>query len=195
MKKRPNYFSYTKAIIGTIVVAFLFFVLGVLLYFWLDKNHQSDKNEIVVIYSAVVGGLCTLFGVILTIIFTVSDRAKDFKYSHMPQFYIPNQFDIAKANRVFVINSKLIGEEIPNCIFYFQNTDKVEFIINSVLCKGELLACNPHFINKNELFCVGFVFKDAINSLVLNTEGLDGVKYGCKVDLNKRCVIIEEDKK
>lgn len=195
MKKRPNYFSYTKAILGTIVVATVFFLLGVLLYFWLDKHYQSDKNEIIAIYAAVVGGLCTLFGVILTIIFTASDRAKDFKYNHMPQFYVPNQFDIALANRVYVANTKLVGEEIPNCIYYFQNTDKVEFVIDSVLCNSDLLECNPHFINKSELFCISFVYKDAVNSLSLNVEGLDGVKYVCKIDLNKRCVLIEEDRK
>ena len=185
---------YAKIILGIFGICGIFFLIGVIIYFLLDKHYPSGKNEIIVIYSSVVGGLCTLFGVILTIVSSSSIHAKDHKYSHEPRFFMPSAFDIGKANRINAYNETGDISAIPNHIFYFQNTDKVEFKLVAICYNNARYKCNPYFVNKNELFSICFHCKGKTNNLYLNIEGLDGTSYIGKVDLAKKYIIVEENK-
>lgn len=188
-KNNRNYFANTKTIIIIILVAFVLLVIGLVLYFWLDKKYPTNRDGIVTIYAAIAGGLCTLFGVLFTIMSNEATRREDIKESNKPEFCMPNIYDIAKANR-FLIQFEA-EPRIPNHFLYFKNTDKTEFSLIELKTNNRVATCNNHFVEKNSLFCVSFYFSETIETIILKIQALDGSIYNYSIDEKNKTLIIQ----
>ena len=183
-----------------IIVIFLFaictllIVIGLVLYNSIFKEYEEDyRNSFVTIYSGVVGGFCTLYGVLLTLEKGRKVKAKDEKKKNTPEFYQPARYDISKAQYFHYSLDEDNRFRISNNHIYLQNTNKIEFIINkiTIVSEGKTYAFTgeKHYIDTGKLFCICFYCVKRIEKVKIEIISLDKNIYLYDLDLiQKTCV-------
>ena len=185
--------AFTKIVLLLLALCACFFVAGVGLSFSLVNYDQTIRNHIITLYSASVGSFLALLGVFLTIISGKGTEAEKRMLSYIPEFFLPDRYDLAKATNYHIGPEAEAYLVIPNYKVYVQNTDKTEFIIERVIVSsGEnetLLTDSVNFyINKGSLFCLSFFVKEKANIVIIETKSIDEQAYCYMVDLNKRII-------
>ena len=200
LKRKKKYMKIVRFknwLIPTLIAVALLAV-GVGLYFAIKRVSKDDVNGIIAIYAGVSGGLCTLIGVIITILSNEKMDKEKLRESFKPDFYMPSDCNRSKADRYTIFKkgtSQRDNSPILNKNLYFKNTDKTPFEIKELKCDDDIFDCKSICIDKNCLFCISFNYfspvKKGIEILVISR---DGNEYVFLVDEDKRNVFLKGDK-
>ena len=170
-----------------------FFTVGVGISISLKKCNQTLRNNIITVYSGSVGGFLALLGVFLTIIAGKGTEMEKRKLSHIPEFFLPNKYDLAKATNYKIGSNDTQSIIIPNWMVCVQNTDKTEFFIEEVVVysgenKSLITDSFVHYINKEALFCLSFYCEEKAHKIILKTKSIDDYFYSFEIDLDKQII-------
>ena len=147
-KAYPNFL-----IVGDFVLSFLLMIL--LIY---KIPNESLQIIVTTLVSALIGGLLTLLGVIMTIKKSDKDRKEERLSQIKPFFYYtpyfdgPDYYNGKKSNHDKRFQ---IGNEHTHGIMLgrFVNSDKVEFLLKSILIGDKEILCSfDPAVSKGELF-------------------------------------------
>ena len=164
-----------KIVVLILLLCACFGAIGVILSWQLRNCDVTFRNNVITIYSVFVSGFLTLFGVILSIISAKATDIDKRKFSHEPEFYLPRQYDIAKAMNYRLSSDGHSSIDIPNNRIFFQNTDKTGFIIEEVTVFGKdnnelIKETSNQFIDKRLLFFISFYCEEIVKKIFIKTN-------------------------
>lgn len=190
-QKKRNKYKTACFIFLFLLLTVCFFAIGVVIIESTKECEDIFRQNIIVVYSAALGSFITLFGVFLTIVAGKKAEKERRKLSHIPEFFLPDNYDLAKTV-YFCIGADSDNMVIPNHRIYIQNTDKTDFIVNEVVAiAGEQLIHvdnNNHYIDKRMLFCLSFYNKNTIDKLIIKTNSIDDEEYHYEIDLTNKTI-------
>ena len=199
-KKKLNPGIKTALVILLVVVVSIVFIY---LASWSGieyaKSYQDEKAQgyFVSIWSAVLGGFCTLAGVVITIIVSFEDKKRKTKEDNKPELFAPGRYDAKEAVRVFMTDGGQ-NKTSANCRAFLKNSDKAPVIIESINVNGTVyLPKTVFYIEKENLFCIAFYLAN-YNGWIgekyrLIVRSVDNHKYLYTVTVKNRNTWIEED--
>ena len=196
MAKRKKSSSNTKQLWGIVILLFLLsgslIVIGMMLYSALIIDYEDEFcQSFATIYAGTCGGFCAMLIGILTILSTAAAKKRELIKQHIPEFYMPLKYDIAHADFVRFKSKTEKGKIIK---FYFQNTDKVAFTIDSVKLYNENKECSEfsdgqkYYVNKGKLFCAKFCFEGCAKEAEFFVRSIDNISYRFKANLDARVI-------
>jgi hypothetical protein len=191
---RNNKLSYPSVfIVGDFVLSILLIIL--MIYKIPDRSLQTIVLSLV---AALIGGLLTLTGVMLTIRKSDKDREIERRNQAKPFFYYTPYFGGPEYhNNIKTCHDKQFVKGIKknNSVFLgrFVNSDKVEFLIKSIIINNEECECDfDPAVSKGELFEIVLFTENEIerpNDYTLKIEDIDQrirlVKISIEYDENE----------
>lgn len=173
-------------LVGDFILSFL--LLIIIIY---KIEDQTLQTIVIALSSALVGGLLTLLGVIMTINKSDRDRKEEKLNQNKPFFYYtPYYKGPYHGSNNKNPNYKFFGKETKKqqMLGRFYNSDKVEFLIESVSFNGKTVECTfDPVVSKGELFLLYLYLDETdkkIVSYVLNIEDVDRNKIKVVIDLD-----------
>lgn len=190
---------YKRIIVLLFALSACLIFIGMLIYSRLIETYSVDFcQNFATIYAGVCGGFCAMFVGILTILSTVFERKKESIEQHIPEFYMPLKYDIANADFVRFKSKTEKGKLIK---YYFQNTDKVAFTIDSIELYNEKNECSnysngpKYYVSKGQLFCAKFCFEGSAVKAKVFVHSADNLPYTYDVDLKTREITKKDEAK
>ena len=179
-------------IISTFVIALILFVGGFLLHRIFAKYMPSYANNIIAVYAAVAGGICTMYGVIITILNDRELNLFNLQEQYRPEFFCPYTYDVLKADRIHLFKEGKHKVEITNRDYYFQNSDKTDFRIEEVIIGDTTYPANSYYVEKKKVFCLCLKSRKTPKEFVIVLRSLDDVFYKATVLPDEKKVTIIE---
>lgn len=189
-----------------IIGALIFFVFVFLAIFSSLKyaevffKDEKTQNFFITILSAVLGGVCTLVGVFITIGVDLIYRKRKAKEDGKPELFVPIKYDSAKAITIRMVSGLEQGDELPNIVRYLKNSSKAPFRVDSVYIqkdRKDSIKFAPQssvFVEKGNLLCLSLLYKGDVSEFDLCIESTDEskTKYFYTVILNGEHTEIRE---
>lgn len=175
-------------IIGDFVLSFL--LLTLLIYKIPDQTLQTI---VIALSAALIGGLLTLLGVKMTIKKSDKDKKEERLNQIKPFFYYTPYFDGPEYHNGKKTNHDKhfqIGSEHNHTIGLgrFVNSDKVEFLLKSILIGDQELLCSfDPAVSKGELFEICLLSEEKVETpteYILKIEDIDKNEMLIKISLD-----------
>ena len=173
-------------IVGDFIISFLLLVL--IIY---KIENQTLQTIVIALSAALISGLLTLLGVIMTINKSDRDRKEEELNKNKPFFFYTPYYEgpyydsIGKQPHLKTFDSQ---GKYQRYLGRFFNSDKTEFLLDSVTFNGKTVECmQQEVVTKNELFeLIAYVDKEdeTIDSYVLNIEDVNRNKIKVFIDLD-----------
>lgn len=166
------------------------FIVGIFLSIYLIYIiPKAEIKEIVIpIISSIYGGLLTLVGVAWTIRWTKKESSIEHKNIIRPFIY--PCFEKIKDKTICNKYFGEYGEKYELILGYIKNSDKVEFIIRSIIINGIEYPCVfGQGVSKNEIMIFRIKSKDTImesDFAILRTEDEDGNENIFKLTISNK---------
>lgn len=159
-------------------------------------DDETTQNYFVTIWSAVLGGLCTLVGVIITVTVDSAVNKKKKKEDNKPELFVPGRYDSKEAIKVVMERKRVTGSPGSLYEIVLKNSDKAPVLVERIVAKRMVyLPKTVFYIEKNNLFCLVFNSKQTIESFQLAVKSVDDCEYLYDIRVKNRDVWIEEVKK
>jgi hypothetical protein len=182
-KAYPNFL-----IVGDFVLSFLLMIL--LIY---KIPNQSLQTIVTALAAALIGGLLTLLGVIMTIKKSDKDRKEERLNQIKPFFYYTPYFDGPEYHNSKKTNHDKqfqIGAKHTHGVALgrFVNSDKVEFLLKSILIGDQEILCSfDPAISKGELFEICLLSEEKVEApseYTLKIEDIDKNEILIRISLD-----------
>ena len=152
---------------------------------------QAANDSFVTILSAVIGGVCTLGGALVTLLITQIIQKRKVKADCKPEVFLPGKYDLAQAIQVRMMTEDK-ERNIPNYQVFLKNSDKAPFLIeNLIVANSTFYPKSVSYIEKNNLICLSFYHKDNVKEILLCIKSLDDCSYCLKLFLDDGDVLLE----
>lgn len=183
VEKNINKSARIIIILLFILSACLIFI-GIIIYSLLIRKYDSEFcYAFATIYAGISGGLCTLIGVALTILTGIANKKAETINNHIPEFYMPQRYDVDETSFFRFVLEDNDSKKIPNRRYYFQNTDKTGFIIDSIKVRfsdGSFSHCSKiikQYIDSGKPFCITFYSEKDITKIKIYLTSVCRVSY------------------
>ena len=192
MKARiRNIFTIVLAILFS--AALIFVIIFSALKISESIQDQTINGYFISILSATLGGLCTLGGVVITLVVTHIIQKRKTVKDNKPELFVPGKFDSTKIVKIQMTYENEAPFTISNYKVVLKNSDKAPLIIESILSENTIFVPkNVSYIEKDSLFDLAFYCNKKVNELFLTIRSLDDCKYKYKVLLDDGDVSLEE---
>lgn len=178
----PNFLT-----VGDFILSFPLLIL--IIY---KIENQTLQTIVIALSAALISGLLTLLGVILTINKSDRDRKEEELNKNKPFFYYTPYY----KGPYYDHNSKEphrknfgVSGKHPQYLGRFYNSDKIEFLIESITFNGKTAECTfDKVVSKGELFeLIAYVDdkEDRIDNYTLNIEDVNRNKIKVSIDLDR----------
>lgn len=175
-------------IVGDFVLSFLLMIL--LIY---KIPNQSLQTIVTALAAALISGLLTLLGVIMTIKQSNKERKEERLNQIKPFFYYTPYFDgpeYYNEKKTHHDKKFQIGNKHTNCIALgrFVNSDKVEFLLKSILIGDQEILCSfDPSVSKGELFEICLFLDEKVEApteYTLKIEDIDENEILIRISLD-----------
>lgn len=154
-----------------------------------DVNYIPDY--FISLFSSILGGLCTLIGVLLTLSYNKNFQINKGK----PIIFVPGRFDFADALTIKCTCDSEPSITIPNYKIVLKNSDKAAFTIEKIKVEDtEFKPQTISYIGKDELFCISFFCQKKVVLLQLFIQSMDDRPYMYQILLKDNVVFLKEEK-
>ncbi len=154
-----------------------------------DVNYIPDY--FISLFSSILGGLCTLIGVLLTLSYNKKFQINKDK----PMIFVPGRFDFADALTIKCTCGSEPSVTIPNYTIVLKNSDKTAFTIEKIKVEDtEFKPQTISYIGKDELFCISFFCQKKVAFLQLFIQSMDERSYTYQILLKDNAVFLKGEK-
>lgn len=193
MKKEKirNIFTIIIAVLISLALLFLMVFIGVKTANLIQG--EPSVSYFVSIFSAFIGGVCTLGGVMATLFVTHIIQKRKTRDDCKPEVYVPGMYDSADAIQIRFTYDNEPQFNVPNYHLHLKNSDKAAFKIEKIIANDTLfIPKSISYIEKNNLFCVSLFHKEKVEQLMLYIKSQDNHTYCIKALLKDDDVLLEE---
>jgi len=143
-------------------------------------TRQMDNingNYFVTIMASIIGGLITLTGVVVTILYNIKQNEERDKKINIPKIFVPIKFDICDATQMQMKCSDQ-SKRVSNKHLYLKNSDCNYFSVASLQIRDKIFVPSmTSLIEKGELFCLSFYYKNTLEKATLELRSIDNNCY------------------
>lgn len=186
MEKDKTRTIFTIIVAVLIAIAMLSFIFSsVLLIVSLVQASSETKGYFISIFSAIIGGICTLGGVLVTYFVDRNRLRQKMKTDTKPEIFVPGNYDFALATRIRMVDGKGTDDFVPNYHIVLKNSDKAPFVIEKMKAdESSYLPTSVTYIEKDLLFYLSFYGEQRFKNVTLYIKSMGGYSYCLKCSLD-----------
>lgn len=164
---------------NSIIIMIVASIISIALALGISRMFSENvRDHFIALASALLGGMSTLLGVLLTVSFSLKNEERNSIESSIPFFFVPERYDICDAIQIKMVSENDETNVVPNRKLYFKNSDKVAFRILTIKIEEQSFSSHTAaYIEKKDLFCLNFYHKTAFDHLTINVKSIDNNFY------------------
>ncbi len=191
---RKSYVLRNALIILTIILFAALLVIGGM-YLYKDiisKYFQLSVDVFVAIYASVAGGLCAIFGALITIFYQKIFNKELIEEQSKPSVFFPYQYDLSKMEMVRLYQDPNDKTSLFNHEYRLKNSDKADFVIVDLVFGNTIYNAQEYYIEKNKLFRICFFHpnKEKLPAK-LHIKTISGKPYIMEINQNDKKVVLK----
>lgn len=178
--KNSAHHRYTLAsVVATLLYVIAAIIAIVLLINAYVDNDSQYANWYIAAGSAMLGGLCTLFGVLITVKAQHWNDQEKMKLAYKPEIFSPDQIVLDPAIKIcFVPNNTAEGSIVYTRSVIIKNTSKCPFRISRLtMNETDYFPVGNSFIDIGALFCMRFNTNEKQSKILMELQSLDDHLY------------------
>ena len=191
---RKSYALRNSLIILTIILFAVLLVAGGMCLYKdiISKYFQLSVDVFVAIYASVAGGLCAIFGALITIFYQKIFNKELIEEQSKPAVFCPYQYDLSKMEMVRLYQDPENKTSLFNHEYRLKNSDKADFMIVKLIFDNSVFPAQDYYIEKNKLFRICFFHQNKEKlPIKLLIKTVNEKPYTMEINQNDKKVILK----